>query len=475
MAGGRIEAAIVVPTGGWVLTVGGATVTLAAGTYYLSGLLEDLAAAIATATADTCTITASLGEGGTGIVTITLGTAAAVAWDDTDLRDLLGFEGDLAAAAEHVGTLHARGVWLADCAYEAPNAVLPWVGWPETDARTVESMSGAVYSFVGSSKQTSWLKWSAVKRSRALRANEALAGESFQRLLEDGIWGFAAWGQPGGPVRFYPDADSAQWVEYAVVLPDQFKPGQFVDGWAGGPWTVELERLVYQDDHLSEAPPAGRATIVPTVATSGTSSTDGTSVSTSSYTPPADTPLYARVIYARTAAVGPAPTASGNGLTWVEVETVTYGASLQHGMTVFRALGAAPAAGALTFDFGAESYGSFQWDVIACADADATGSEGSGATVQAAGNTAASGVLAINGTLAELEHENNVHLAFVGVRGNVAVTEDADFASLVEQSGTDLAATSEAEWAANETVCSPTLSSSFGAGIISIEVKAAVA
>lgn len=101
--------------------------------------------------------------------------------------------------------------------------------------------------------------------------------------------------------------------------------------------------------------------------TSGTSS--GTSATTASITPtPTRTVLVAVLNIRALPNVAPEPTLSGNGLTWVKVATVqdndldlALGQSLR--VTVFRASGPSPTAGALTISFGGVSQTSIRWSV----------------------------------------------------------------------------------------------------------------
>lgn len=251
MGFGRLEAQIRVPTGGWTGTIddsggGGALAwSVAAGTYYIDELLAALHSALNTAaTTDTIYVSISHGELGTGKVTIAGTATFAIVWVHTDLRDLLGYTGNLSGSSSYLAPNHARSIWLGDCAYKAPNEIYPWGGWPEADFRTVESAAGQVWAYVGQKKETAWLEWEAVRRARASKANEVVVNESFQRFVEDGVWGFASWGTPGGPLRFFPNADAGGWVEYYATELGKLEPSQFADGWAGGPWKVRLPRLV---------------------------------------------------------------------------------------------------------------------------------------------------------------------------------------------------------------------------------------
>ncbi len=244
MSNGRLEAFITVPLGGYELAVNGDGVTIPAGSYYFSDFTEQVENQVQGELA-TFAVAVSRGEGGTGRVTLSAGATFTITWIDLELRELLGFTANLAGASSYLAPEHARGLWLATCPYNAPNAIHPWVGWPESDFRSVESAAGLVWAFSGQSKYVASLMWESIRRSRASKGNESIVGESFQRFVEDAVWGHASWGTPGGPVRFFPDANGTAWVNYYVTDIKEFKPEQFADGWAGGPWRVQLPRLVF--------------------------------------------------------------------------------------------------------------------------------------------------------------------------------------------------------------------------------------
>jgi hypothetical protein len=237
---GRLEGRITVPTGGWTATVGGGTATIVAGSYYAKTLLTAVGTAFASAASTTCTAVGSHGEAGTGLVTITFGSAKAIVWVSTDLRDILGFATDSASATSHVGTMQMRGVWLPNCAYKAPNGIGAWRGWRESDFRSAENAAGYVFAHMGQEKEVTELSWHAVERARVWTANETSDNTSWERFHRDCLWGVASWGTAGGPVRFYPDAaDSATYVVYKVPDASMIKPQPFYADWAGGPWTVD--------------------------------------------------------------------------------------------------------------------------------------------------------------------------------------------------------------------------------------------
>jgi hypothetical protein len=244
-AQGRLEARITI-AGSTTATVGGGTATITAGTYYWGDFLTEVGTRFATAASTTCALSAGFGRAGTGLVTITFGVAKAIVWVSTSLRDLLGFAGDSASATSHVGTLHARNVWLPNCHYQAPNAIsASFRGHRFADKRDAENAAGYVWSHVGQTKEVNWLRWPSAYRSKTFIANEATTNESFERFLRDGIWGEASWGTPGGPVKFIPDAaEDSVYATYMVPGMAEFQPTPYFDGWVGGPHTIEIPRLV---------------------------------------------------------------------------------------------------------------------------------------------------------------------------------------------------------------------------------------
>lgn len=215
---------------------------------------------------------------------------------------------------------------------------------------------------------------------------------------------------------------------------------------------------------------AARGTIAPTLLAHAASTTDGTTVATASITPVADQPVYAAIIARHASnASSPEPTLTGCGLTWVKVATHAQVATQR--LHVFRAQGSSPSAGALTFDYGAETQTSFVWAVVQLAGTATSGTNGSGATVQSVG-TGGTSSTTITNTLAALESANSVHLAFVALASQATVTHDVLFAELSDDNVATNTCTLEVQWAANQTACTPTYASTT-VDMISIEVKAA--
>lgn len=109
------------------------------------------------------------------------------------------------------------------------------------------------------------------------------------------------------------------------------------------------------------------------------SDVDGTGFSTQSWTPTANVLLLVSVISQKGSGTSPAPTLSGNGVTWVQVATRQ---ATQSGydsrITLFRSMGASPSTGSITITFG-ESQNDCAWSVNEVSNVNTSGTNGSGA------------------------------------------------------------------------------------------------
>jgi hypothetical protein len=218
-----------------------------------------------------------------------------------------------------------------------------------------------------------------------------------------------------------------------------------------------------------DAGPGGGGSLVCSTLTSGTDIVASTTAVTSSVTPGANRVVYAA--FQSALAAGPAaPTGvTGNGLTWVQVDTLPFHTSNARRISVFRAMGASPTAGAITATWGINQTAKL-WSVVECDGVDTTGTNGSGATVQSV-TTTGTAVTTVTNTLAALAAPTSVHLAFTGLSIGNSIAPDADFVELTDVNTATGTSTLEAEWATNQTVITPTFPSA-NAGAISVEVKA---
>jgi hypothetical protein len=120
------------------------------------------------------------------------------------------------------------------------------------------------------------------------------------------------------------------------------------------------------------------------------STTGATSYAPSvNFTPTANALVLAYVVNTKASAPD-TPTGSGCGLTWVQVDTITFNTvgTATERLTVFRAQGASPSAGVFTADFAAATQTGCIIKVVEVLNADATAANGANAIVQHPTNTA---------------------------------------------------------------------------------------
>ena len=251
---GKIERQVTVATGtGTVNDGGGADAfTVTPANYYMStttSLLSTLEAALETASGGGFTVTGSFGEGGTGKVTIAINSGSfTLTWTDTDLRDALGFTGNLTpSAASFTSTNASPAVFLPDCPIITPFGSAD-NGLEEADAAFSESPTGLVYAVYAQRKRVLWAQWDALSHAKSRIAGETTTNTSWEAYWRKSVvaeGGFAG-GKVGGPMRLHWDADStATYVTVKLVGDALRRPAmeQVQDGWTGL-WTLRLDRLV---------------------------------------------------------------------------------------------------------------------------------------------------------------------------------------------------------------------------------------
>lgn len=218
------------------------------------------------------------------------------------------------------------------------------------------------------------------------------------------------------------------------------------------------------------APPAGRDTIVASVLTSGSTSTDGVSLITASVSPTADCLVLAAIQSAQGSGPAAPDSVTGNGLTWEQVTTVPFSSGSARRQTVLRSMGASPSAGAITFTFPA-SQSSFSWSILQFCGVNTSGVNGSGAVIQSVTATA-SATTTITGTLpGALEHPSNVEVAYTGIDINGALSPDPDW---TEQTDHAIGAGNQgfsSQTATEQTTVTTTFATA-GSSISVLEIKA---
>ena len=202
---------------------------------------------------------------------------------------------------------------------------------------------------------------------------------------------------------------------------------------------------------------------------------DVTTIDTASITPSANKLVLLSVTARNGIPSEPAtPTITGNGLTWVLVDSIYYvtsGASRRK-QFVFRAMGASPSTGAITINFGETT--TILWSVDQATGADVSGTNGSGAIVQSATNKDEASSTSLTVTLSAFGNTGNATFGSFGASNQTLGISPGDgFSELSENAGT-FSTKQEVEWkATNDTSVDISYSSQTGVGGVAIEIKAA--
>lgn len=253
MSCGRLEAEIVVPTGGWSLTLSmtvlGVPVTpaitfTAADRYTPSELLTALQTKLNAANASdgAFTVAADLTDRtGTGRVTITHTVENfTLLAGSADLVALLGMNPMTPAALTFTGVRPMRGVWLPDSeissAYGDGDA-----GHTESDRGENVAPDGTVRALVyGERVRQPWIRWDLVTREKARTAAEATLGESFETWWLDTHGGRYSYFEAAPQVTVYSDStNNTELGVYRFVGRRSTALTMAAPPW-NGLWAVEL-------------------------------------------------------------------------------------------------------------------------------------------------------------------------------------------------------------------------------------------
>lgn len=170
--------------------------------------------------------------------------------------------------------------------------------------------------------------------------------------------------------------------------------------------------------------------------------------------------------------------ASGNGLTYVQVARQNYSAAgaPNGALVLFRAMGASPSAGAVTFTWEAGfNSNNGAWIIAECTGVDTSGTNGSGAVVQSDANLQEPGT-GLTLSLAAFGSASNATFATFAIQNAAAITNEGGWTELAEEQVTEAGnnQTVQAQWInANDTSPSASWASIDAAGI-AIEIKAAI-
>lgn len=213
--------------------------------------------------------------------------------------------------------------------------------------------------------------------------------------------------------------------------------------------------------------------IIDSTLTSGGSDTNTDTFTTASITPGADQLILAAFVGHR---IGSASdmgtvTASGNGLTWVEIANdITADGDLR--ITLFRAMGSSPSSGTVTFTC-SNSASNAEWSIVQFDNVDTSGTNGSGAIVQSAKNKASSGT-SLTVTLGAFSDANNATYGAFGIQANETHTPGSGFTELHDQASPTEAGSVGTQWRAeNDTTVDMSWTSSVNNAGIAVEIKPA--
>jgi len=210
--------------------------------------------------------------------------------------------------------------------------------------------------------------------------------------------------------------------------------------------------------------------------TSGSDVIAGSSATTASITPTANNLILLTVDSG--IGTGPnIPTATGNGLTWVQVANVTHGSGGDiHRTTVLRAMGSSPSTGAITIDFASQENSDVYWCVDQFSGIDTSGTDGSGAVVQSATRELTAAATSITVTLAAFASTNNATFGGFHSNGSDGKTVGTGFTLLATVGGDPHNISLLTEWKnTNDTSVDYSQTNSHLMSAVAIEIKAAAA
>jgi hypothetical protein len=163
-------------------------------------------------------------DNSTALVTIDFKATCSVVWTDTDLRDLLGFTGNLSGASAYTATNATRGVWSPTLVMSEYPGDLTRLWGQRSTSRIGVSSDGTVYSAEGTILYDGVYGYHLLPEADVITTS-ATVWESLEQFWEDCI-------HTGKPIRVYPDKTVNTASDYVTALmssPDG-KVGGFHDG-----------------------------------------------------------------------------------------------------------------------------------------------------------------------------------------------------------------------------------------------------
>lgn len=238
--GGRLEATVTVPTGGWDVSANAAagafTATVPAGDWFVEDLAFELEDQLNAGAGGLWTVSISDDDlTGTGKVTIGNSSIWSLTWTDTDLRDALGFTGNYAAIGAGVTQTAPNapiGVWIPSCP--------KWTPYGDgnfergSDLRQSVTPLGGVSTLVGNVfDRLENVRWDMVSNARAVGLNTVGSWQHFWSAIMTGRYSYIT---PGKPVRLHWSADGSGGVGpnvVNVIAPPTSAVEAVTNGWTG--------------------------------------------------------------------------------------------------------------------------------------------------------------------------------------------------------------------------------------------------
>lgn len=211
--------------------------------------------------------------------------------------------------------------------------------------------------------------------------------------------------------------------------------------------------------------------------TAGNSGTGAQSYNTASITPSANKLILAAVaIFNATPANLGTISLSGNGLTWVQIDTQTGGGGTPDTrVALFRAMGASPSSGAVTITISGSTNADCCWSIVQWDGIDTSGTNGSGAIVQNNKGTASASSITI--TLGALGDASNNAVYICGFNYAGAAGASGSGYTLInsQQETVQGLSLADAYKVPGTTSAVLTFASAANLGAVAVEIKAAAA
>lgn len=205
------------------------------------------------------------------------------------------------------------------------------------------------------------------------------------------------------------------------------------------------------------------------------STTDATSYTTASITPSANKLILLSVLSVQTGGP-PVPTITGNGLTWVEVDSNLNTTTNNRRITIFRAMGAFPSTGTITIDFGGSTQARCIWSVSEFDGVDTGGTNGSSAIVQTTETSATPGnATSVTLTLSAFADTANVAYGLMWLFSAEDITNGSGFTSIYENSSGEGAQNMSTQYKLNDNTVDWSWTSNVTYGAIALEIAVAPA